>query len=468
MRRPRSLAGRLALLYVVALVAGLIIFAAFALITIDRVQRASADATLASEAGAAAAVVVPESDSEGLDRQDAGVFRRTLGAHANGALFDAAGRLALSTVVDLPDEIRALATPGAAVARDVIIDGARARAVTAPVARGARRFGTVVLWRPIGDVADVDRRAALGFAIAIPLLALAALAAGRALARRALQPLRALAALIAEIEASDLGRRIGRMGDDELGVLCATFDRMLARLEDAFLRQRRFAGDVAHELRAPLAVVLAEIDVTRRKPGNPVEYERTLDAVRDETLGLDRLASDLLASYRDDAPRALAIFPLRDAVVDAVATIAPLAGAHRITLDVRAESEVAIVADRAELTRALVAILDNARKYGGDEHAVVVAVVDATGSDARVTIRDAGPGFSQPALARATERFWRDASTHGRDGSGLGLALAHAIVEAAGGTLALANAGDGGAVVTLTFPRARLPDSSKRHVGDVS
>ncbi len=131
MRRPRSLAGRLALLYVVALVAGLIVFAAFALITIDRVQRASADATLASEAGAAAAVVVPESDSEGLDRQDAGVFRRTLGAHANGALFDAAGRLALSTVVDLPDEIRALATPGAAVARDVIIDGARARAVTA-------------------------------------------------------------------------------------------------------------------------------------------------------------------------------------------------------------------------------------------------------------------------------------------------------------------------------------------------
>lgn len=452
MRRPRSLAGRLALLYVAALVAGLLIFAAFALVTIDRVQRSSTDATLANEAATAATLVLPESDSDGFDPEHASAFRHILGAHANGALFDANGRLELSTVVDLPEAIRAFAAPGAANAHNVDIDGAQARAVTAAVARGKKRFGTVVLWRPIGNVADVDRRAALGFAIATPLLALTALAVGRALARRALRPLRALAVLIAEIEAVDLGRRIGRAGDDELGVLCGTFDRMLGRLEDAFARQRRFAGDVAHELRAPLAVVLAEIDVVRRKPRAPADYERALDIVRDEAVGLDRLATDLLASYRDDVPPTLTTFQLRDVIADAITTIAPLLVAHGITIETYVDHDVSVVTDRAELARALIAILDNARKYGGDNRAVVVRV-DANECDARVTIRDAGPGFTPTALARATERFWRDAKTHGRDGSGLGLALADAIVAQAGGTFALANADVGGGLVTLTVPR---------------
>ena len=466
MRGPRSLAGRLALLYVAALCAGLVLFAAVALVTIDRVQRASADATLANETATAATVVLPETNSGGLDPEDFKAFRHTLGAHANGALFDARGGLELSTVIDLPDAIRALAVPGVAIARDVDIDGAQARAIAAPVARGGRHFGTVVLWRPIGDVGDIDRRAALGFAIAIALLALAALAAGRALAHRALQPLRALAALIAEIEAVDLGRRIGQSGNDELAALCATFDRMLGRLEEAFLRQRRFAGDVAHELRTPLAVVVAEIDVLRRKPRTSAEYERVLDAIRDEALGLDRMASDLLASYRDDAPPAQGTFRLRDAVADAVSTFGPLAAAQGISVELHAQSDVAIVADRTEIARALVAILDNARKYAGDDRAIDI-VVEASERDARVSIHDAGLGFSQAALARATERFWRDAQTHGREGSGLGLALARAIAARAGGTLSLANEARGGAIVTLVFPRARVR-SSERHVGDLS
>jgi len=453
MRRPKSLASRLALLYVVALVAGLSLFAVFALVTIDRVQRASTDATLVNEAAAAATLVLPESDSGGLDAEDINAFRHVLGAHANGALFDARGRLEFSTVTDLPEAIGALGASGTATARDVDIDGAQTHAVAASIARGLQRFGTVVLWRPIDDFADIDRRAALGFVVAIPLLALAALAAGRSLAHRALRPLRALSELVAEIEAVDLSRRIGRADDDELGVLCATFDRMLARLEDSFLRQRRFAGDVAHELRAPLAVIIAEIDVARRKSRNSDDYERVLDMVRGKALSLDRLTTELLATYRDDAPPRLEAFRLGDAVADAVEAIAPLASTQRIGVQLQATSDVTIVADYPELVRALVAILDNARKYGGNDRSVV-AIVDATALEARVTIRDAGPGFSQEALARATDRFWRDAQAPVSEGSGLGLALARAIVMRSGGSLALTNADKGGALVTLSFPRA--------------
>jgi signal transduction histidine kinase len=446
MRQPRSLGGRLALFYVSALVVGLVVFAAFALVTIDRVQRASTDAALASEAAAAATVVLPEADSGGLDEDEVHTFRGVLGVRANWALFDVRGGVKFSTVTDLPDAITALGTSENAVTRDVDIDGTKSRAVVARVARGRGRFGTIVLWRPIADFGDVDRRAALGFAVAIPLLALAALVVGRRLARRALQPLRALSELIAEIEAVDLSRRLGRADDDELGALCATFDRMLERLENAFLRQRRFAGDVAHELRAPLAVVIAEIDVVRRKSRSPGDYERVLDTVRAKALALDRLTTELLASYRDDAPPRLESFRLRDAVAAAVA-----AQGSRVSLE--ESSGATVVADRSDVVRALLAIFDNARKYGGID-GTVIATVDSTASEARVTIRDAGPGFSPEALQRATDRFWRDEKTRGKEGSGLGLALARAIVERNGGSIVLGNATDDGGVVTLSFPRA--------------
>ena len=453
MRQPRSLGGRLALFYVSALVVGLVVFAGFAIVTIDRVQRASTDAALASEAAAAATVVLPEADSGGVDADEIHAFRRVLGVSANWALFDVRGGVIFSTVTDLPDAITRLGASENAVTRDIDTDGTKSRAVVARVARGLGRSGTVVLWRPIADFGDVDRRAALGFAIAIPLLALAALVVGRRLARRALRPLRALSELIAEIEAVDLSRRLGRTDDDELGALCATFDRMLERLENAFLRQRRFAGDVAHELRTPLAVVIAEIDVVRRKSRRPGDYERVLDTVREKAIALDRLTTELLASYRDDAPPRLEPFRLRDAVSDAVAAIVPLVAAQRIRVCAEEKSDATVVADRSDVVRALLAIFDNARKYGGSDGSVI-ATVEATANEARVTIRDAGPGFSQDALKRATERFWRDGNARSKRGSGLGLALARAVVERNGGSIVVGNGTDGGGTVTLLFPRA--------------
>ena len=93
------------------------------------------------------------------------------------------------------------------------------------------------------------------------------------------------------------------------------------------------------------------------------------------------------------------------------------------------------------------------RKYGGCDGSVN-ATVDATANEARVTIRDAGPGFSQDALKRATERFWRDGNARSKRGSGLGLALARAVVERNGGSIVVGNGTNGGGTVTLLFPRA--------------
>ena len=108
MRQPKSLGGRLALFYVSALVVGLVIFAGLALVTIDRVQRASTDSALTSAAAAAATVVFPDANAGGLEVEEISAFRRVLGARVNGALFDARGRLKFSTTTDLPDSIATL------------------------------------------------------------------------------------------------------------------------------------------------------------------------------------------------------------------------------------------------------------------------------------------------------------------------------------------------------------------------
>lgn len=452
--RARTLQGRLTAAYAVALFAALVLFAAFALALIDRVQRAAIDAQLTSEASAAAALVAPETGTSAPELENPARFRDVVGVAANGALIAPDGRVLLSTVVDVPRNLRTFATATTRATRtgNVGLGHSTARAAAAVIGPGTQRSGTVVLWRSIDDIGDVDRRIAIGFALGIPLLTLVAVLASRAVARRALSPLRDLAALASGIEASDLTRRLHREGDDELGALCATFDRMLDRLERAFERQRRFAGDVAHELRAPLAVILAEIDLARRRDRSQSEYERALDAIRTETIGLDSMTSDLLGAYRDDDLPRREVVDLGLLVRDATARVSALAQARRIEVNVDVTHDVTIVGDRNELARALVAVLENALKYGGSGRAVYVTVTNDDGR-ASVTIRDEGPGFTSGALDHARERFWRDDVARSRDGTGLGLSLADTLVRRSGGSLALANDPRGGALVRFEFPR---------------
>jgi signal transduction histidine kinase len=119
-------------------------------------------------------------------------------------------------------------------------------------------------------------------------------------------------------------------------------------------------------------------------------------------------------------------------------------------MDVRVETVGAVLAHahRATLERALLAIAHNAIEYGRSEGLVRLRAVRSENA-VRIEIANDGPGFTPDALAHATERFWRGDASHPRGGTGLGLAIARTIVEANRGSLKLANAADGGAVVTI-------------------
>jgi signal transduction histidine kinase len=133
----------------------------------------------------------------------------------------------------------------------------------------------------------------------------------------------------------------------------------------------------------------------------------------------------------------------------------PLSRERDVALVADVAPNVCVRGDGAAIFRALVAVVHNALKFTPGGRSVHVAV--ARSADAAcVRVVDDGPGFSDDALAHATERFWRaDPARSPGSGSGLGLSLARAAVERNGGTIVLENAGTSGhAVVVLRFPAA--------------
>jgi signal transduction histidine kinase len=320
---------------------------------------------------------------------------------------------------------------------------------SAPVERNDRTFGKVTVWQSGLWIADFDRNAALvSLGIGLLLVALGAVASRR-VAGRVLAPVAEIASLAERIEAYDLSGRLGEDGRDELGRLCASFDRMLDRLQSAFSRERRFVADASHELRAPLAVLRAETELALRRERNGGEYRAALTSIAREAARLEQLVDELLAAARAEVDaQQQQMLDASELVQKLGDRIRPAAATRGMDVQVESGGAALARANRATLERALLAIVHNAIEYGRDEG--VVRLRTLRRNDAvRIEIADDGPGFTPDALAHATERFWRGDTAHPRGGTGLGLAIARTIVEANRGRMELANGAEGGAIVTI-------------------
>jgi two-component system, OmpR family, sensor kinase len=304
-----------------------------------------------------------------------------------------------------------------------------------------------VTWESDRWIGDVIRASELTFiAVGLALIIVAALIS-RALAKAVLDPVGRIAGLAEQIEARDLSKRIGAHGKDELSRLCATFDRMLDRLEASFETERRFVADASHELRTPLAVVRAEADLALNRPRPANEYRSALRSIDREVTRLELLVDQLLDTMRDRA-----VMP--NEAVDVATIVARVAERMRATTrDVRVAlvGEPAVIRGHCEsIERATTAVMHNAITHGGAGEIDVRVVRDL--SWVRIEVADDGPGFADEALAHATERFWRADSARSRGGTGLGLSIARVLVEAHGGEVLLANGDERGAVVSLLLP----------------
>lgn len=424
-----SLRRRIALTIALLVAATSMVFAAISLAALDRTLRAELDAKLTTLVMGIGQIVDVHHGHLSVNAKVIRQIRLLHGPEEHVAVFDRSGRLFYGEA--LP----------AAGQREYY---QFARTTKIDMTNG---FGTVVTWQSDRWIADVWRTSLITFTLVGLVLVLIGALLSRALANAVLGPVERIAGLAERIEARDLSGRIGVRGHDELSRLCASFDRMLDRLEASFETERRFVADASHELRTPLAVVRAETDLALRRERSRDEYRGALESIDRETTRLENLVDHLLGTMRETALVA-------DEAVDVGAMLDDLAERVRPTSsEVRVSKTTGntIVRGHAQsIERALSAVLHNAITHGGGGR--IEISVSAIDDAIRVDVADDGQGFGDEALAHATERFWRADSARSRGGTGLGLSVARVLIEAHGGEVRLANAPDRGAVVSLLLP----------------
>jgi heavy metal sensor kinase len=281
------------------------------------------------------------------------------------------------------------------------------------------------------------------------------------LASRALRPIERITRTAQAINASDLDQRIGYTGPaDEVGQLAATFDNMLARLQTAFERERRFTGDAAHELRTPLAALKGRIGVTLSQRRQPSVYVETLQEMEQQVDRLVRLSNDLLFMARLDQGQQEPAkqIDLSDFLAAITDQVRPLAETKSISLMETIPTDIVIQGQIDLLIRLFLNLLDNAVKYTPANGRVTIQA-QKQAQDVQITISDTGPGIANGHLPHLFERFYRVEGDrarrwgdNGQGGAGLGLAIAREIVRAHGGKLSVQSEVGQGTTFVVQLP----------------
>jgi signal transduction histidine kinase len=332
---------------------------------------------------------------------------------------------------------------------EVSTPGGRVEYLAVPILRSDGRPAGVFV---VANFRDEEEDELDGAILALGGVGLAILLIGSILAWRlagsVLGPVRAVTSTARAITETSLERRIPQQGSDEIAQLAATFNDMLDRLERAFTMQRRFLDDAGHELRTPITIVRGNLEFPDE---DPEERERTVTIMLDELDRMGRIVDDLLLLAQADEPDFLHL-DLVDvaALTTELQTKASALGSR--AWQVEALGRGIIVADRQRLTQAMIELAQNAVQHtqDGDEIALGSAVSPA--GEARLWIRDSGPGIPAEDQERIFERFVRGPGDRRSRGAGLGLAIVRAIATAHGGRIELESSPDSGTTIGIVVP----------------
>ncbi len=297
---------------------------------------------------------------------------------------------------------------------------------------------------------------ALALAVFV-VIALAALLSGR-VASAALRPLRQMASTAATVSTASLHQRVGYDGpDDELGVLAASLDSMLDRLESSFDEQKRFVADASHELRTPLTIISGHLEAAESQSDDHDRAE-SLRVAREEVTRMSRLVEDLLALARLDAgpPRSFQQLHLPTLATE-VAHRANAIGSRIVQL--RCEGDAWVMGDPDLLEHVALNLIGNAFQHT-PETAEVTLSCTTEGASALLRVTDTGPGIAAEDLPRLFDRFFRASDARGTEteGSGLGLAIAKRLVELHNGTLSVNSREGEGTTFSVALPTTEAPE----------
>jgi signal transduction histidine kinase len=459
-RRPMSLAARLMALYGLLVVATIFVVAGVTL----AIARSHLEHSLDMELRNSARSFQQGPGSRARDANDlrAGT-RRWLGDHplpqgqmaavriAGGRVLTSVGGLDMFEV----SNARALLTARrAGWSHGHGAEGA-VRGLTVPILARDRQLGTLVLLAYEKPVDKTLGALLSGIGLASVAGLSLALLLGVVAVRRSLRPLNRMASEVASIETTgDLSRRVARGREaEEIARLASSFDRMLARLEESFRRERRFLADAAHELRTPLTVLRGQLEVVADELDS-TEQRVSFAVATGELDRMARIVDDLLLLSRLDEGMELRREPIElDLVLHEVLLRAMLLAPR----DVRVETEpnTCALGDHERILQVLTNLVTNAVQHT-DEAGRIVLSSERRNGHVVLSVSDDGRGISPHELPHVFERLYRGKSARAvlPEGSGLGLAIASSLTAAMGGTIDVGSAPGEGATFTVSLPAA--------------
>jgi signal transduction histidine kinase len=342
------------------------------------------------------------------------------------------------------------------VYRENTINSVHLRVLTVPLQIGSHRVAVLQVAASL-TVVDSARTNLINvlFISATIAVALAALGSWLVLGR-SLAPLGTVTETAQAINrADDLSRRIPYTGpaNDEIGSLIESFNQTLERLENLFTSQQRFLADVSHELRTPLTVIKGNVDLMRRMKQLD---EESLTSIDQEAGRLTRLVGGLILLVQAESGKlALNLKPveLDTLLLEVFHEMRVLAGSN-VQLKLADIDQVLVNGDRDRLKQVLLNLVGNAIQYT-PQGGVVFLSLAIIGEQARIIVRDTGPGIPAEDIPFIFERFYRAEKSRTRtrtSGFGLGLSIVQWIVENHGGTIKVESKEGQGTTFAIWLP----------------
>lgn len=333
---------------------------------------------------------------------------------------------------------------------------------------------------PMDSPEEIHAEEAYGYATvisiggALAVSALAALAVSFYVSRRLQRSVTEVASAATDVAEGHYGARVSppRLGDD-FDALATAFNQMASQLQAMESTRQRLFGDLAHEIRTPVAVLEAYIEAL--EDGVRTLTPQTAAMLRDQTRRLVRFSDDVAAlakAEESSVTMAYAAIDVERLARRCGAAIQERYDSKGVALHLRlAEALPPVWADEQRLSQVLGNLLENALRHTPSGGTVALGCAH-DGIRLKITVADSGEGIDAEHLPRVFERFYRVDAARDREhgGAGLGLAIAKALVEAHGGSISVASAGPGtGTTLTVDLPITRprnddapLPTESAR------